>query len=129
MNLLSTPEKTHEKAGKIRYMRNQGMTEEAVTEDVKKYEGRGTQLILKLSHLNPDGRVIQDLDAFDPNTDSGADITKIAAWVGQARRAHPDLTDSHEIELYDYAKKNFGKNGHKFTAESEYEEFVNRVLD
>lgn len=53
-----------------------------------------------LSHLNPKGRFLENLD-----TDSAKSfpfLERNAQWAGILRRVYPTLTDSHEREIWDY---------------------------
>ena len=60
--------------------------------------------ILNLSWLNPKGATMSTLVQFS-QTQSKADkneAERIADWIGQARRNAPELTDTHEKEMFDF---------------------------
>lgn len=104
-------EKPYERAEIYRKDRLKGITAKKIEEKAS-IEGRNRTFILNLSHLNPKGKLMQNIIQFDNSTSvqDTREIEKIADWVGQARRNYDMLTDAHETEMYDFLKdKNLSK--------------------
>jgi ParB-like chromosome segregation protein Spo0J/KaiC/GvpD/RAD55 family RecA-like ATPase len=111
-------EKPYERAEIYRKDRLNGMSQKRIEEKAK-IEGKNRSYILNLSHLNPKGRLLQNLIQFDDSTSvqDTREIEKIADWTGQARRNFDLLTNAHENEMLDFLKdKNQAKRTTNKTA-------------
>lgn len=106
---------------------NRGTTAESLLEDIKAYKllrdgdrksgvekqtqaelkkvfGNRLQKLEAYAYLNPKGLFLQTLN--DPNVRAQFPyIENKATWVGQLRKAYPNLSDAHENELFDYLFK------------------------
>lgn len=61
------------------------------------------QKLKELSYLNPKGKFVEELSK--PSSRSFPYLERNARWVGQLRKMLPQLTDSHETELFNYFYK------------------------
>lgn len=66
----------------------QGTTKTALVNEAKKLEGKNANYIVNLSFLSPKGLTLQALDQLSETPDKQNEnlITKIADWIGEARR-------------------------------------------
>ena len=102
-NANRTLEEPYERAAIYRKYREEGYSEKEIN-DKAALEGKNRSYILNLSCLNPKGATMSILVQFS-QTQSKADkneIERIADWIGQARRNAPELTDTHEKEMFDF---------------------------
>jgi hypothetical protein len=102
-NANRTMETPLERATTLRKKRNNNEPKEEINTFIAR-EGKNKTLVENLSYLNPDGMVIQAMESFEKTTDvqNQNEITKIADWIGNARKNNKDLTDAHEKELFDF---------------------------
>lgn len=98
---LETPQ---ERAKIYREMRLQGDSKKAIQEQAKKLESNNANFVLNLSYLNPKGLVLQALNQLGESQDkqNATLVTKIADWIGEARKSNEKLTNSHEKEMFDF---------------------------
>ena len=102
-NANRTLEEPYERAAIYRKYREEGYSEKDINEKAA-LEGKNRSYILNLSWLNPKGATMSTLVQFS-QTQSKADkneAERIADWIGQARRNAPELTDTHEKEMFDF---------------------------
>lgn len=130
-NTLSTKETDLERANYYRERRAKLLANGLKTAEVRKRllelarknEGKNATKIIYLSYLKPNGFVV---DAVSQTAD-GASVDKnrvavMAEWVGHLRHDFPQLTDAHEVELF-----NFLKNGHYGVDVRNFADFAQRV--
>jgi hypothetical protein len=130
-NTLSTKETDLERANYYRERRNKlqstgakvGETKKRLLELARKNEGKNATKIIYLSYLNPRGVVVDAVTA----TSDGASVDKnrvavMAEWVGHLRYDFPQLTDAHEVELFEFLK-----NGHYGVDVKNFNDFAKRV--
>lgn len=81
-------------------------TKSDIEEKAKQLYGSNAQRIIDFSYLLEDGKVWGALKQFAESSETSDKdmLKKIAQYVGRARRFFPDITDSHENELYDWLK-------------------------
>lgn len=103
-NNLSTKETDVERANYYRQKRLEGTSEKILKAEAQKYEGKNATFILNLSYLNPTGKAWESLKLITQGTESenSRTIKELADWVGEARRRFPQLTNSHENEIFDW---------------------------
>ena len=130
-NTLSTKETDLERANYYRERRNKlqstgakaNETKKRLLELARKNEGKNATKIIYLSYLNPRGVVVDAVTA----TSDGASVDKnrvavMAEWVGHLRYDFPQLTDAHEVELFEFLK-----NGHYGVDVKNFNDFAKRV--
>ena len=130
-NTLSTKETDLERANYYRERRNKlqstgakaNETKKRLLELARKNEGKNATKIIYLSYLNPRGAVVDAVTA----TSDGASVDKnrvavMAEWVGHLRYDFPQLTDAHEVELFEFLK-----NGHYGVDVKNFNDFAKRV--
>lgn len=100
-NALATAESDIERANVYRCMRDIGKSKQDIEVFGKKCEKSNRSRIHAYSYLNDNGSMVQALDAFELGQDESAIIKRIALWIGNIRKKHPELTHAHEEELYD----------------------------
>ena len=122
-NNLSTKETDVERAAYYRAKFQAGASLKEVMAEAKKFEGRNAIFVVNLACLADRGHALQNLKALEGgNEGQNLQIIKtIADWVGNARRVHTELTDSHENELSDWLHQVYGK------AVKNRNEFMQRV--
>lgn len=117
-----------ERAAHIREFRSAAETKKAVDEEARRLYGKDAKLVVDLSYLSPRGRAMQALAQFQGTSTRDADSAlRMAQWIGAARRRFPDLTDSHEGELFDFLQKRYGKDAFTST-QSGWVEYVDGVI-
>lgn len=99
-NALATIETDTERAEIYRSFRQLGKDKKFIEEFGRKCEKSNRSRINAYSYLNPDGMLVQFLDMFVNNTDESTIIKRIAIWIGNIRKKHPELTNAHEEELF-----------------------------
>ncbi len=99
-NALATIETDTERAEIYRSFRKLGKNKKFIEEFGRKCEKSNRSRVDAYSYLNPDGMMIQLLDMFANNTDENAIIKRIAVRIGNIRKKHPELSNTHEEELY-----------------------------
>lgn len=126
-NALGTSETVIEQAKLVRSWREEGMTKSDINEKARNLFKKNAKTVIAISALNPNGKVVQSLQALEGN-ESG-DRTKMegfAKWIGEARLAHDQLTDSHETELFNYLLENDNSNT---KSQASFLGFVSSVVD
>ena len=110
-NAISQRETSIERASIYRKDREAGMSKKDMMEKAKKLEGRNALYILRLSALNPNGKLYEAVRLASKSTDQDAikELEQVANWVGAARMMFPQLTNAHEQEMFDFLSKNAGK--------------------
>lgn len=73
---------------------------------LKNLYGAAHKRIRAYAHLNPSGKAMDALKAFEHATESKSDdgVKSISQWTGEARERFPELTNAHEDEIFDYLK-------------------------
>lgn len=100
------------RAAVVRGWRDVGMRKKAIKDKAGRLYGKNAPTVIALSHLNPNGRVVEALRSFSGADDvSITDLTQIAKWIGTVRAGDSKITDAHEGEMFDYLRKNLGKPG------------------
>lgn len=106
-NTLSTKESYLERAKYYQDLRSEGVPEKEIIAEARQNEDKNASFILNLSHLNFNGKLVQDLQMVTQNSDdsdSTETLKRIASWIGYVRSRLP-LLDTHETELYEYLVK------------------------
>jgi len=122
-NTLSTKEKDTERAAYYRKLRQDGTPEKIILEQVKRNEGRNWTNVYAYTVLSPTGKMWETLRQFSDSEDTSAMLTKsMAKWIGQARRAHPQLTAAHENEIFDWLfnAKGYGTGSNQVASERDF---------
>jgi len=103
-NTLGTRETAVERARYYREKRIEGVSKKDIDIEANKYEGKGAaRKIVNLSYLNPNGNTLQTYKDFQNSSSSDFNtIDRIANYIGELRSKHPELTDEHEEELYNW---------------------------
>lgn len=101
-NALATVEMDSERAEIYRSFRMLNRSSKEIEEFWKRCEKNNRPRIRAYSHLNPDGKILDLVDAFERNQDDSAIVKRIASWIGNARIKETDLSDLHESELFDW---------------------------
>lgn len=92
-----------ERASTLRGKRERGDSKEDINEFLER-EGKNKKYVENLSHLNPNGKVVQSLKQFSESGDrtTQKEAERTADWIGEARKNNKNLTDQHENELFDF---------------------------
>jgi hypothetical protein len=119
-----------ERATYIRRLRAQGATKKEQKEEAKRLYGRDASTVVALSYLDPDGKALDVLSAFEGNaTGEANDAETMAVWIGKLRRYHPELTDSHESEIWSWLEGNYKTEGKGISSFIEFREIVEDYID
>jgi hypothetical protein len=88
--------------------------------------GKSWTRIYAYANLNPNGDAMSSLQAFTESLESSSDdvIKKVAEWTGRARADFPQLTNSHENEIFKYLLDN-----KKISTYSEFSDLLNRRIN
>jgi hypothetical protein len=89
-----------ERAKLYRKDREDGLSENKIIQKAKQNEGKNSNHVLNISHLNPKGDTINAYNQVGENVSGGSVVRDIADYIGQARSNYPQLTDAHENELF-----------------------------
>jgi len=130
-NTLSTKETDLERATYYRKLRQDGVPEKSILEQIKKNEGRNWTNVWAYTYLSPSGRAWATVRQFADGEDTSATLAKnLAKWIGNARRQFPMLTNEHETELYDwlFEHKGYGTGSQQVSNEREFLEKVGRFV-
>jgi len=130
-NTLSTKETDLERATYYRQLRQDGVPEKSILEQIKKNEGRNWTNILSYTFLSPSGKTWAALRQFAEGEDTSATLAKnLAKWIGTARRQFPMLSNSHEAEIYDwlFEHKGYGTGSNQVSNEREFLEKIARFI-
>jgi hypothetical protein len=129
-NANRTMEQSYDRAKKLRQLREGGASKKEIDEFLKG-DGKNKRFVTSVSYLNPKGKLMDMLKSFSKSGDKKTILlTESAAdWIGDARRFYPELTDSHEDELYDYLinKGNLKKLSNKVDFRLKIEKFANQI--
>jgi phage-Barnase-EndoU-ColicinE5/D-RelE like nuclease3 len=104
-NTLNTAETDIERAKFYKELRNeeQGISFNKLEKLAKDREGDDWLYRLNLSYLNPNGNALDALRLLQNATEQeNRTVRTLADWTGEARRAYPLLTNSHENEIFDW---------------------------
>lgn len=126
-------EAPHERAAIYRKMREDGKTEDEIKQALQQ-EGKNKVFIDNVSYLNPNGKAMTAMKSFAKAGDTTTinAIQKVADWVGQMKKDHPDLTNLHEDEIYDFVQKNEAKSKDdrsKIRTKAELSDLINRRVN
>jgi hypothetical protein len=100
-NALASAETDVERANVYRFMKNSMKHSREIESFGKKCEKANRARIRSYSYLAANGLAMDTLDAFESGEDSNTIIKIIARWVGELRRKMPEISDTHENELFD----------------------------
>lgn len=126
-NVLGTRETPLERANYYGEERLKGRDQKDIIAEARQYEGKNAQRIIALSFLNSKGKAVEQIRAMqDADSQSQNNAYTMGEWTGEIRRRFPDLTNSHENELYDFLIDTFGKRGAR--TKTEFLERVNSVI-
>lgn len=100
-NALASVETDSERAEIYRSFRQLGKDKSFIEQFWKKCEKSNWPRIRAYSYLDPDGRMISLIDAFEANHDDGIIVKRISTWIGNLRMKNPELSHFHEHELFD----------------------------
>lgn len=101
-NALATIESDTERAEIYRSFRELNKSKKFIEEFWRKCEKNNWPRIESYSFLNPNWVIINALESFENNTDEINIIRRVAKWVWFIRMKHPELSDMHEKELFDW---------------------------
>lgn len=97
-NVKATPESIVSHANRLRRLRSQGKGEKDISTIAKSFFNRDAQKVINISYLDPDGYMFKALE-LAPND---KDLIAVSTWIGNVRSQFPQLTKSHENEIYKY---------------------------
>jgi len=101
-NALATTETDTERAEIYRSFRQLERDSKKIEIFGKKCEKSNRPRIQSYSWLNPNGNMMQSLEAYETGIDDSNIIKRIGLWIGNARKQHQELTNAHEEELYNW---------------------------
>jgi len=128
-NTLSTKETDQERATYYRNLRQEGVPEKAILEQIRKNEGRNWTNVFAYTYLNQNGRAWQIMKQFGESEDTSATLAKtLSKWIGTARKQFPELTHAHENELYAWLFEQRGYGTGRGQVKSE-REFLDKVRE
>jgi hypothetical protein len=122
-NTLSTKETEIERAEFYRKARENFATSKQIEEDAKRLEGANWTTIVAYSYLYPSGKTWNALNLLQSaEATSQNNIKTIAKWIGNAVKRLPQLTVSHENEIYDWLVTNrgYGTRAGQISKETEF---------
>lgn len=118
-NVLATQESALDVAKMWKEEREGGKSATQIREENK---GRANLARLELlSYINPEGKTAASIDA----TNEAARPMQIGEFIGHARKTFPQLSNSHENELYDWLTEGSGKN---LTQRSDFMQRVENIV-
>ena len=126
-NTLSTKETDIERAAYYRRLRQDGIAEKQLLEQIKRNEGRNWVNVYAYTFLSPSGKAWLTLKQFADQEDTSATLAKsLVKWIGNARKQLPQLTNEHEGELYDwlFEQRGYGTGAGQVSSEAEFKEKV-----
>lgn len=111
-NLQNLAQSDIENARLYKQMRESGkLSQGELKNETEKLFKNNRTYIEALSYLNPKGKVVDQLRTMENTTSQDKRVVQqIAQWVGEARKHSPELTDSHEREMFDYLRGGALKN-------------------
>lgn len=121
-NNLSTKETELERAAYYRGLRAEGKSKKEIDAAAAGYEGKNKTFILNLSYLAPNGQAVQALASFADAADGSSKevVRTLADWTGEARRRYPQLTDSHENEIFSWLRTAYGSKAGQLRNKQEF---------
>jgi hypothetical protein len=121
-NNLSTKETELERAAYYRGLRAEGKSKKDIDAAAAGYEGKNKTFILSLSYLAPAGAAVQALASFADAADGSSKevVRTLADWTGEARRRYPQLTDSHENEVFTWLRTAYGSKAGQLRNKQEF---------
>ena len=122
-NTLSTKETVLERAEFWRKLRLEGTAASVIEEEAKRVEGANWTTIIAYSHLYPTGKTLDALSLLQSaEATSQNNIKTIAKWIGNAIKRYPQLTVSHENELFDWlvTGRGYGTRAGQFSKEVDF---------
>ena len=127
-NANRTMEQPYDRAKIYRKMREDGVSGKEIRKALE-VEGKNRVYVENLGFLNPTGRVMTMLKSLGAAGDKQTvRITEqVADWIGDTRRFFPELTDSHETELYDWLVNKHALD--KIKTKAEFNQRIGRVAD
>lgn len=122
-NQKATQETELEGAKIARKLRTEGKSQSQIRRDLG--NRANISRLLNFSHLNPEGKTFQALKAVEKaeKSENKNAVNQVGEFIGEARAKYPQLTDSHENELYDYLTTGAGK---KYTKRADFLEEIDR---
>lgn len=124
-NTLSTKETDIERATYYRRLRQDGIKETDLREQIKRNEGKNWVNVYAYTFLSPGGKAWHTLRQFADQEDTSATLAKsLVKWIGNARRSIPELTNEHEGELYDwlFEQRGYGTGAGQVGSERDFQE-------
>jgi hypothetical protein len=131
-NTLSTKETDLERAVFYRRQRSGGADAGAMLALAKRLEGRNANTILAFSYLNPAGRTWAALQALENGQADSKNVLKsIGRWIGKARIKYPQLTNSHEDELFTWLliQKGYGTGRGQVNSETKFSDRLASIIN
>lgn len=126
-NSLATPETLLERTYYYRALLDSNMPKDTVKETIKRMELGNFALIWSWVHLNPDGKAMDALRAFEgKDITSNENLKQITNWLGSTREKFPILSDFHENEMFDFLIK--GGYGKQFTRLPDFQEKIKTII-
>ena len=119
----------HERASYLRSMRADGASVADVEAEARRLYKRDAATVVALSYLSPTGKALDALSRFKNGTDEARDAETMGTWIGKIRRSYPQLTDSHERELFELVLANFKTTGRRFSSFSSFGDFVGQRIE
>lgn len=127
-NANRTMESPVERAKIYRDKLERGESKKSVEELAKQNEGKNASFYLNIAALNPNGMAIQTYNSFKNSADKVAqrEIERLLDWIGEVRKAYPELTDQHEQELFEFL---FNKESSKrITTKSDFKQKITTIV-
>jgi len=106
--------------------------EKLVETECKEAEGKNSNYILNLSHLNRDGFLMESLNklGIEKDNDSTNVLRTIANWIGEARRQNKDLLNVHETEIAKFLLNGgYGNKTGQFKNKTQFNERLKYSFD
>ena len=121
------------KAKAVRDMRQAGLSEAEIAKRTSSAHGKQAPQILALSHLEPNGRLMDAVRQFvergEATSGEGGDILQMAQWIGKVKEKFPNLNARHENEIFDFLRKNYKTAGKKFRTEAEFNGWMEKYIE
>lgn len=104
-----------------------GKSQKEIDAALENLYGTNKNRIRGFAALNPNGNAMQALESFasTQQTENADTVKKIAKWVGEERIKHPELTNAHENEMFDFL---FNEGGHDLMNQTEFTQRINGLL-
>lgn len=117
-----------ENAKYLRKLKITSATQKELKDECTRLYGRSCTVALDISHLNPKGKALTDYKLLQPDSETFRDMETMCQWLGKVRGRFPELTDSHENEMYDFLRENYKIRGKKFTSSAEFGAFMENII-